>query len=190
LDTPLPDDYVPKAPGYMDKDRIVDASTGALPDHTWYFKDQDHERTGRCDVIMSLTLRLSCGAAPVTVRSMPEWPQFNYGRDGRWLTSNVDRYKDFDTAAIADEADRAEFLAAYAEIKRQAENTIVKPGETEAIQKRFSDIMIKLGEWNAPQPQPLWEQGLDSFARFLSDALYFAYGPRGFIDPIWRIWYD
>ena len=190
VDVPLPDDYVPKYPGYMDKDRIVDASTGALYKTTWYFKDQDHERTGRSDVVMRLVMRLAGGKDAQDITTMPEWPQFNYGRDGRWLASNVDRYKDFDAAAIEDEADRAEFIAAYAELKRQAEATVVKPGETEAIQKRFSDIMIKLGEWGVPQPQPAWEQGLDKFARFLSEALYFAYGPRGFIDPIWRIWYD
>ena len=190
VNKPLPADYVPKTPGYMDEGRLVDASTGALPDHTWYFKDQDHERTGRCDVIMNLTLRLACGAADPTVHDMPEWPQFNHGREGRWLTSNVDRYKSFDTTKIADAADRAEFIAAYAEMKRQSELTVVVPGEREAIEARFTNIMVKIGEWAAPKQPTFWEKAGDKVAWFFSEALYFGYGPRGFIDPIWRIWCD
>jgi pimeloyl-ACP methyl ester carboxylesterase len=191
VDVPLPADYEANHPGcVLDAGRVVDASRGRLPNHTWYFKDQDHERTGRNDVVMRLVMRLAGGKQAQDVTSMPEWPQFNYGRDGRWLASNVDRYKDFDPDAIADAADRAEFAAAYAELKRQAEATVVIPGETEAIQERFSGIMVKIGEWNAPQQPDFWEQAGEKAAWFLSEALYFGYGARGFIDPIWRIWWD
>ena len=191
VDVPLPAGYEDLNPGcILDEDRIVDASKGALPDRTWYFKDQDHERTGRSDVVMRLVMRLAGGEQAVDVHAMPEWPQFNYGRDGRWLVNNVNNYKDFDPNTIEDEADRAEFIAAYAELKRQAEGTITKRGEIPAVQQRFTDIMVKIGEWNAPEPPPVWETVLDKVARFLSEALYFGYGARGFIDPIWRIWYD
>ena len=190
VNKPLPADYVPKTPGYMDESRLIDASTGALPDYTWYFKNQDHERTGRCDVVMNLTLRLACGEADPTVHDMPEWPQFNHGREGRWLTSNVDRYKGYDTTKIADDADRAEFIAAYAELKRQSELTIVVPGEREAIEARFTNIMVKIGEWTAPKQPTFWEKAGDKVAWFFSEAFYFGYGPRGFIDPFWRIWCD
>ena len=50
--------------------------------------------------------------------------------------------------------------------------------------------MIKIGAWGPEGEQPFWEKALDKVSWFLSEALYFGYGPRGFIDPIWRIWCD
>jgi len=194
----MPGTYTPVAGGkYMDPYNLVDAGTGTLPDHTWYFKDQDHERTGRNDVIMKLTFRLACGAEKVDVHSMKEWPQFNYGRDGRWLTGHATNWAE---ELLADrlevkyselsQADKDEFDAAYADVKAEKFKTIVEPGSLEKVQERFNNIMIKIGVWNAPQPPSIWEWAGDKAAWLLSEALYFGYGPRGFIDPIWRIWRD
>jgi len=138
---------------------------------------------------MRLTMRLACSAEEnISVHTLADtWPQFNYGRDGRWLTSNLANYKDFGLT-IEDEADRAEFIAAYAALEELAEASIVVPAQEEAVRQRFTDIMVKLGVWSAPQPPSFRDRALERAARFLSDAFYYAYGPRGFIDPIWRIW--
>jgi len=194
----MPDTYTPAAEGkYMDPYNLVDAGTGKLPDHTWYFKDQDHERTGRNDVVMKLTFRLACGAKKETVHSMPEWPQFNYGRDGRWLTVHATNWAEDLLADKLDvkyselsQEDKDEFDAAYTDVKAEKVKTVVKPGSLEEVQERFNNIMYKIGVWNAPQPPSAWEKLGDKAAWFLSEALYFAYGPRGFIDPFWRIWWD
>lgn len=186
IDTPLPADYKPAKEGYMDKDRIVDASTGTLPDHTFYFKDQNHESTGRCDVIMKLTMRLVTSKNDENVRSMPEWPQFNHGRDGRPLNNAVTAAAKVDTSKLSAE-DLAEFNAARAEIENVKAATIVVPGAQEAAQERFTAIMVKIGEWNAEEGESFWEVLGEKVTGILSDIFYYGYGPRGFSDPIWRV---
>ena len=194
IDTPLPEDYVPKKAGYMSPDRIVDASTCAMPDYTWFFKDQNHERTGRSDVVMRLTTRLSCSAEKnLSIHTLDKsWPQFNYGREGRSLNENLAKYKNFDVSSIKNEADRKEFIAAYAALEKQTQASIIDPKVDAEVRERFAAIMVKIGEWEAPASNEpdFWEQLGEKAAKGLSDALYFGYGPRGFIDPVWRIWCD
>ncbi|MDR1735113.1 MAG: hypothetical protein LBR73_09580 [Oscillospiraceae bacterium] len=75
VDTPLPEDYVPSDPERVSPDGIVDAGTGTLPLHTWYFKNQNHEATGRCMPIINLVIRLVSSAAYEDVTTT-EWGQF------------------------------------------------------------------------------------------------------------------
>jgi len=104
VDTPLPADYVPAAPGGLSPDGIVDVSAGALPEHTWYFKNANHEATGRCQPIIDLVGRLVSSAAYIDVHSDPAYPQFTVFDPPAEKT-----FSDFDTAlaAILDWADRA-----------------------------------------------------------------------------------
>ena len=188
----MPDTYTPAAEGkYMDPYNLVDAGTGKLPDHTWYFKDQDHERTGRNDVVMKLTFRLACGMNDETdVHSMDEWPQFNNGgRDGRWVKNTLKDWGDMDLSALSPE-DRAEFLAAKALMEAQVDITYFDPVAYGQARERFTNIMIKIGKWPPPGEPSFWERAGDRVAWFFSEVLYFGYGPRGFIDPVWRIWCD
>ena len=68
VDTPLPAEYLAKAdPKYISPDGIVDASTGALPDTTFYFKNVHHDRTGKNEEIIRLAVTLAGTAEPVTV---------------------------------------------------------------------------------------------------------------------------
>ena len=190
IDTPLAKTYVPKDAAHLSPDRIVDASTGILPDHTWYFKNQDHESTGRCDVIMKLTMRLACGANKnVTVHTLSDvWPQFNYGRNGRWLTNDaLRRGNEVDVKTLSAE-DKKEFEAAFADIKKAIDTTVIDPAVDGKIRERFTNIMIKIGKWSAPEKKSFWDTAGEKVAWFFSEAFYFAYGPRGFIDPIWAIW--
>jgi hypothetical protein len=79
IDTPLPEEYRAAAdPKYLSPDGIVDAAPGALPDTTFYFKNQHHERTSRNDEIIRLTARLVSAANPETVDTLAEeFPQFS-----------------------------------------------------------------------------------------------------------------
>jgi len=187
VNVPLPADYVPKKPGYMDEGRIVDASTGILPDHTWYFKDQDHERTGKSDVVMRLALRLACGAQKKSITSMPEWPQFNYGRDGRHVNNMLRQAKEVDRTALSAE-DKAALDAATALMREVVEDTIVNPEKEAQAERELRAIMEKIGAWKPPEQPSFWTKAGEKICWFLSEALYFAYGARGFIDPFWVIW--
>jgi len=193
VNVPLSAEYKAAHPGGiydgLDGMDIVDAAAGDLPDYTWYFKDQDHERTGHCDVVMNLTLRLACGAADPSVRDMPEWPQFNHGRNG-------DRYKDMlrqakavNRAGLAAE-DIAALDAAIALVQAVVDSTISRPTEDAQAEQSLRAIMEKIGAW-APQQGPgFWEKAGDKICWFLSEAAWYTRGPRGFFDPVWRIWCD
>ncbi len=62
---------------HISPDRIVDASTGLLPDTTFYFKGQKHELTASNDKILLLARRLLENDNIKDVYSSPDFPQFN-----------------------------------------------------------------------------------------------------------------
>ncbi|MDR2646745.1 MAG: hypothetical protein LBB67_01265 [Oscillospiraceae bacterium] len=190
VDTPLPEDYKQQKHtdhNYMSPDRIVDASTGALPDYTFYFKNQAHESTAQCDVIMSLVVRLLTADEYEDVFSMPEWPQFNHGRRTRSLRNDLlPQAQSIDAAALAPE-DAAELEAAIQQAETMLKTTIVVPEETDAAIERLQAILVKLGKIEASK-EDTTAQILDPIFKFVDDALYWLRGARGFSDPFWVRW--
>ena len=80
----LPEDYVQQntsincsdpSHNHISKDRVVDASTGLLPDTTFYFDGQKHEQTALNDNILKLALRILENEI-TDVYSDPDFPQF------------------------------------------------------------------------------------------------------------------
>ena len=67
---------------HISPDNVVDASTGLLPDHTFYFDGQGHEQTARNDAIISLATRLLATDDIKDVYSVADFPQFS-GKIGR-----------------------------------------------------------------------------------------------------------
>ncbi|MCL2298677.1 MAG: hypothetical protein FWC27_00845 [Firmicutes bacterium] len=190
--------YVPQKPyctiaahKHYDGDTLanstLDASTGILPEHTWYFKDANHERTGRNDVVLGLVSMLATADDYVDVHTYEAWPQFNYGRVPGDLKNRINDAKKADTSVFSAE-DKAALEAALAKAEKTLASTVVVPGEYEAALAAMDAIMVKTGLRAAPSKPDLTETVLSAVLGFLSEALYYAYGPRGFIDPIWRIW--
>ena len=64
-----------KKHNHISPDNIVDASTGLLPDTTWYFKGQKHEQTALNTTILTLALRIIENKIS-DVYSDPAYPQF------------------------------------------------------------------------------------------------------------------
>lgn len=63
---------------HIDSYNMVDASAGLLPDNTFYFYGQNHERTGRCEIIIDLATKLLTDKNFVDVYSYKDtYPQFN-----------------------------------------------------------------------------------------------------------------
>lgn len=63
---------------HIDPYNIVDASTGLLPDNTFYFYGLNHEKTGHCDTVINLAIRLLLDETFTSVYSYPEeYAQFN-----------------------------------------------------------------------------------------------------------------
>lgn len=90
VNKPLPDGYVQQnthiADGtcsnpehnHIDPYNLVDASTGLLPDNTFYFYNQSHVKTAACDTVITLAVRLLLDETFTDVYSHPdEYLQFN-----------------------------------------------------------------------------------------------------------------
>lgn len=187
--TPLAKDYAAESPvctnaahNHLSPDGIVDASTGALPEHTFYFANQDHEKTARNDVIISLVTALStlpAGTYP-NVREVAGYPQFNEGRNSRDLQNRIRQAKEVDTADLAPE-DVQELTAAIAEAEAQMATTVVDAKAFAAAEKRLNAILVKLGV--REEKSTFFEDLATVVLRLASKALYECYGPRGFSDP-------
>lgn len=190
VNTPLPAGYVQqntycKVPGHnhISPDGIVDASTGAFPETTFYFYNQDHEGTGRNDVIMRLAAEIMLYDELADVWSMPErFPQFNVGREGRGLRDDlIPQAKRVDQNSLSAE-DAAELQAAIDQAEAMLATTVVVYSEFTNAKTRLENIMIKIGEKEAPKKDIIGKIATP-ICRLLSDALYKYWGARGFSDP-------
>lgn len=175
-----------KAHNHLSPDGVVDASTGLLPDHTFYFKDQDHEKTGSNDVIMKLAVELLINPDFTDVYSMPDrFPQFNIGRNTKKLRNSlIPTAEAIDRTELSQE-DAAELEAALRECYDMLDNTVVDPDATEHAYTRLENILIKLGKREAPDET---EETLNNIAevicKLLNRALYEIVGPQGYTDAL------
>lgn len=92
----LPADYkqaIDSDYSYISPDREIDASTGVLPDNTWYFYNMNHEDTANNAPVINLALALLYSTEVDDVHSNPEkFPQFN-GNSDNWFIRRW-RYND------------------------------------------------------------------------------------------------
>ncbi len=179
----LPEDYVQQNTvcnnpdhNHISPDRVVDASTGLLPDHTFYFDGQKHERTANNDIILKLALRLIECDDIKDVYSDPAFPQFNVGREPINLRTLLASAKAVDASALS-EADAQELAAAIAEAEEIMASTIGVAGEVEESEARLTDILVKLGLTEAPEVK----KQSDFFGK-LSLWLYENFGTNGFSE--------
>ena len=65
------------------------------------------------------------------------------------------------------------------------ENTVVDPAATDHAQKRLENILIKIGEREAPNEneEKLSAVG-EAISKFISDALYECVGAQGYSDAV------
>ena len=69
-------EYTPTAEGYVSADNIIDASTGMLPDQTWFVKGIGHLKYQYGTRSMDLITMLASSSERVTVTSDENFPQF------------------------------------------------------------------------------------------------------------------
>ncbi len=195
----LPEDYVSggntygtctdRSHNHIDPYGMVDASTGLLPDHTFYFYNHDHEQTGGCDVIINLAIRLLLDKSFKDVYSYPnEYPQFNDSRFTKWLISSVNSMRDCDTSSLSEE-DAAELKAAIAQIDELLSTTIVDGEEFKAAETRFYAIRDKINSQSKSEQDINKENTKSLFMRILTKLLSIAskvisrfFGDKGFSD--------
>lgn len=146
-DGQLPAGYVQKGNAYgtcsdpvnhnhVDSHNIVDASTGLLPDHTFYFYNGNHEETGTNDVLIGLVERLLIDETFTDVYSYPEeYPQFNTARVTRGLILDVADAKKL--AETLDGEDKAALNEAVANAEAMLDETVVDAEKTQKVSDDF-----------------------------------------------------
>ncbi len=165
------------AHNHISPDNVVDASTGLLPDHTFYFDGQGHEQTARNDAIISLATELLATDDIKDVYSTPDYPQFNGRRDPRALKNTyIPEAKAVDTSALSAE-DAAELAAALAEAEAFVNSTASYDGQQKEVENRLVNILVKVGAREAKV-----EEEPSTFFTDLSLWLYDNYGANGYSE--------
>ncbi len=194
VDIQLGEDYVathnncsdPENHDHSDPNCIVDACTGLLPETTFYFYNQDHEKTGSNDVIMKLVTELLVDETFVDVFSKPDkFPQFNVGRNSKGLMRDVSEMKIYDTSDLT-EAEKALLEDAIAQAEAQLEQTNVDLDAFNEAKDNFYTVRDQiLNRDNAPEIKEngaymSFEDALKQIFQLLSDILYLFFGSAGF----------
>ncbi len=162
---------------HISPDNVVDASTGLLPDTTFYFDGQNHESTARNDIIISLATRLLATDDIKDVYSTPEYPQFNGARDPRKIKNDLlPAAKAVDTSTLST-ADAEELKAAIAEAEAFVNGTVCADGDQDRIQERLTAILVKTGAREAAV-----EEEASTFFTDLSLWLFDNYGANGYSE--------
>ncbi len=184
----LPEDYVQqntvcKDPthNHISPDRVIDASTGLLPDTTFYFDNQRHDLTARNDVILKLALCLIECDDIQNVYSDPRFPQFNIARGSEKLVELVKQAKTVDVSTLSAE-DAAELAAAIAEAERVTDNTIGVVGEVENAENRLYACLV-----NAGLAEPVIEEETTEIFTHISPWLYENFGTDGYSEIAFMI---
>ncbi len=188
VDVELPEGYVTENPNctnpdhnHIDPYNIVDARAGLLPDRTFYFYNQNHERTGGNDVVMKLAVALLTDENFEDVYTYPDkFPQFNTARDTKHLVNDVKRAKAMDTSTLSPEV-AAELAAAIAEVEAVIDNTIVNAEALEVAKLNFY-IARAHAEGTEYTPEEEEYPILTKALKIANDLVYKFYGPRGWFD--------
>ncbi len=162
---------------HVSPDNVVDASTGLLPDTTFYFDGQNHEKTARNDVIISLATELLATDRIQNVYSTPDYPQFNGARDPRGIKNNLLPAAKAVDASTLSSADATELAAAIAEAEAFANGTVCYDGQQKEIEERLKAILVKIG---AREEEV--EEEPSTFFTDLSLWLYDNYGTNGYSE--------
>ncbi len=173
---------------HIDPQNMVDASTGLLPDHTFYFYNHDHEKTGGCDVIINLAVRLLWDKSFKNVYSYPnEYPQFNNSRFTKSISYKLAAAKRLDLSNVSQE-DAAELKAAITEVESLLSETVVDAEAFKSAEARFNAIYEKItvpktdDEIKEENNKSLFMQFLTKLLNFFNKIVNYFLGNNGFSD--------
>ena len=164
---------------HISPDRVVDASTGLLPDHTFYFDNQPHATANQNDIIMKLCCELVETDRIKDVFTDENYPQFNVGRATKDLREKLlPAAEGVDTSALS-EADRDELEQAVNDANAMLSRTIAVEGEAPAVEQRLRSILEKVG---AVEKQQGALDSISPVVKTISDFLLSVGGANGYTD--------
>lgn len=125
---------------HSDPNNIVDPCTGLLPETTFYFFNQNHEKTASNDIIMKLAAALLTDDSFKTVYSRPnEFPQFNNGRNAKGFMKDLNEFEKLDVSALSPEL-KAEYDRVIEESHAALNNTVLAPDDFEQAKANFYSV--------------------------------------------------
>lgn len=145
----LPDDYTQQnkfcsdtTHSHISPDKTIDATTGLLPDQTWYFKDQIHDDVAYNDVALDIATRVLSDKSFESIFSDAKYPQFNGTRNIRKIKYNLlPKAKQANRALLSD-AESAKLDEAIEYAERFLSNTIViDDTATKEVEARLTDSL-------------------------------------------------
>ena len=167
---------------HIDPEGIIDAHTGLLPDHTFYFSGQNHATTASNDVIMSLIIHLLTDERFTNVFSYPDrFPQFNKSRETLQLRADVATMKEYDTASLSAE-DKKELDGAIKQVEDMLAVTVINVAEFKAANNRFYAIYDKIMGGNEIVSNDTTSKLAVSAIKGICDGLYEVYGDAAYSE--------
>ncbi len=165
---------------HISPDRVVDASTGLLPDYTFYFDNQPHATANQNDIIMKLCAELVETDRITDVYSDENYPQFNQGRATKALREELLPAAENVDKSTLSQADRKELNDAVKEANEMLDRTIAEEGEAPAVEARLRSALENAG---AIEPQSD-NSALSSAVKTISDTLMAVGGAKGYSDML------
>lgn len=166
---------------HISPDRVVDASTGLLPDQTFYFDNQAHATANQNDIIMRLCCELVETDRITDVYSDENYPQFNVGRATKTLREELLPAAEGVDLSTLSEADRNELEKAVNDANAMLSRTIAVEGEAPEIEQRLRSVLEKVGALEKQQ-SPL--DSVSPVVKTISDFLLSVGGANGYTDMI------
>lgn len=190
--------------GRLSPDGEVDASTGVLPDNTWYFYDMHHEDAANNAPVINLAVALMYSTEVENVNSNPEkYPQFNGNSDNwfirRWRYTDIKRlYASYQAGELEwtqDVVDECE--AIMYDCERVMKATIADADfckETTLRVNTFCNKYGTLSDDSVPiltQKQldeaPKWLEVLTDIVAFIDNALFNLFGDKAYSEMLWAV---
>ena len=178
----LPEGYVQQnthctnpAHNHISPDNVIDASTGLLPDTTFYFKNNRHDLTQHNDTILKIAMNLIAHDDLTDVFSHPDFPQFLPGRNVSKLKPLLAQAKELDTTKLppakADALNDA--IVQAQDVLAHTDGTME---DIAAAEQALTDALVAVGEAEVEKEKD------PTFLRNLSEWLYRNFGANGYSE--------
>lgn len=188
----LPADYVrthnncpDPSHNHADPRNIVDANTGLLPCTTFYFYNQDHEKTASNDVIMKLVSELLVDKNFTSVFSYPDrFPQFNVARNSRGFIEDLNEARELLNGNTLSQGDKTKLQAAINLGDEAIAQTAVDIDSYEAAKANFYETYDEIlnGGSSSEATGLEFNDYLTTIFKIISDILFILFDGAGFSD--------
>lgn len=198
----LPADYkqaVNSDYSYISPDREIDASTGVLPDNTWYFYNMHHEDAANNAPVINLAIALLYSKEVENVHSNPEkFPQFNGNSDNwfirRWRYDEIKNlYAQYEAGKLSwDDATAKEAEEIIYDCERVMRATIADDAFVSETTLRVNSFLSKHNGFSEEKvdllyqkqlPElPKWAENLTKVVAFIDKSVFKVYTDKGYSE--------